>query len=283
MTAPSDAAHAAAARAALARLLPAWTGIAEVEFLPGGYSNDNFRFSYDGTAYVLRIPLREQPFVDRGHEAAWYAGLPPSMGVQPVAFDAATGLMVTPWVEGELLVDVFRPQDEGQLPAYLHQLHSALPDTERVYALPELITRYLDGGTGALPATARAALSAAGEAATVTCHNDLNPWNIMVTGTGWVTLDWEFVGRNDPLFDLVNLHQGLELPPDNLAGLAREYLMLSNDASVDDPAATAARLQQAFVLYWLREYSWARYQLSVGNVRPEIEEQVRLAWTRLAG
>ena len=34
----------------------------------------------------------------------------------------------------------------------------------------------------------------------------------MVTPDGWKTLDWEFFGLNDPLFDLVALHQGLELP-----------------------------------------------------------------------
>ena len=41
---------------------------------------------------------------------------------------------------------------------------------------------------------------------------DLNPWNVIVTEARWETIDWEFVGNHDPLFDLITLHQGLNLP-----------------------------------------------------------------------
>ena len=78
--------------------------------------------------YVLRIPVRAQPYVNRAAESAWYRGLPESVGVRPIALDVATGLMVTAWVDGELLVDVFADRfAQGDLLAYLHTLHSALP------------------------------------------------------------------------------------------------------------------------------------------------------------
>ena len=275
--------HDAAVRAALADLLPDWTDVSNVAFLPGGYSNRNYRFRRQGRDYVLRVPLRAQPFVDRTHEALWYAGLPASVGVRPIALDEVSGLMVTPWLHGELLVDVFSPTDEARLPTYLQELHSALPGTERSYALAALVSSYLQEDATALPAPILAALAAADVRPSVTCHNDLNPWNIMVTDSGWVTLDWEFVGRNDPLFDLVNLHQGLELPTDNLEALAHDYLKLAHDKAANDVRAVSERVQRALLLFWLREFSWARYQLRQGNVRDEIEEQLRLAWTRLGG
>jgi thiamine kinase-like enzyme len=118
--------------------------------------------------------------------------------------------------------------------------------------------------TGALPS-----VSTSNEAAT--CHNDLNPWNILVTPEGWKTLDWEFVGRNDPLFDLVALHQGLQLDINTLPALATAFL----------PSCSAKRLTRAFAHFWLREWCWASYQLRQGNRREEIVEQEREAKQQL--
>ena len=70
---------------------------------------------------------------------------------------------------------------------------------------------------------------------------------MIVTEHGWVTLDWEFVGNNDPLFDLVALHQGLELPIESLTSLAHELT-----GELD-----SARLRSAFRAFWLREGGWA--------------------------
>ena len=36
--------------------------------------------------YVLRIPVRAQPYVNRAAESAWYRGLPESVGVRPIAW-----------------------------------------------------------------------------------------------------------------------------------------------------------------------------------------------------
>ena len=84
-------------------------------------------------------------------------------------------------------------------------------------------------------------------AQTVTCHNDLNPWNILVTADGWVTLDWEFVGQNDVLFDLVSLHQGLALNVESLPDLASNW---AQDLGTD---YSSEGLSRAFGQFWLRE------------------------------
>ena len=56
-----------------------------------------------------------------------------------------------------------------------------------------------------------------------TTHNDLNPWNILCATDGWRTLDWEWVGTNDPLFDLVTLGLGVQVDHPTLVEMARDY------------------------------------------------------------
>ena len=78
-------------------LVPSWRddALEDFDFLSGGYSNANVVFtrrSADrGAQYVLRIPQRSQPYVNRVAESAWYQRLPASVGIRPVALDIPTG------------------------------------------------------------------------------------------------------------------------------------------------------------------------------------------------
>ena len=245
---------------ALRKLVPEWDidTVEVITYLEGGYSNDNYRIRYRDHEYALRVPLRDQPLVDRHHERAWLDKLPNAIGVHPIAYDTEDGYMLSPWIEGDLLVDVWHQQSKPQeLCDYLLSLHNSLPDAQRTYDLSSY-------GVEPRPTSF-----------STTCHNDLNPWNIIVTPTAWVTLDWEFVGYNDPLFDLVGLHQGLELPESELADLGEYYL-----AQIQQPFSQD-RLYACIYNFWLREHSWAKYQLSVGNNRTEIEEQLQVAESHL--
>ena len=259
----------------LQRLVPDWQSdeVNQVEFLEGGYSNNNFRLTYQQNDYVLRLPQIAQPFVDRQHESAWYTRLgqlanPRQQFVLPLALDPTTGAMLSPWVEGSLLVDCFDRQNLArsmeELGSYLQHLHSNLPDAQRNYDVAALTDSYgaVSRSVPFQPAT------------TVTCHNDLNPWNIIVTAQGWVTLDWEFVGHNDPLFDLICLHQGLELSDESLADL----IGLVQPDWLDDPL----RIQGNLYNFWLREWSWADFQLQQGNQRAEIRNQAEVANRKLS-
>ncbi len=90
---------------------------------------------------------------------------------------------------------------------------------------------------------------------------------MIVSGDAWITLDWEFVGQNDPLFDLVALHHGLELPAAELTMFATLYLE-------QVPANLDERLHDVQVAYWVRELGWAHFQISQGNDRAEIYTQM---------
>jgi thiamine kinase-like enzyme len=249
-------------------LRPDWRPdeIEVVSYLEGGYSNRNYRIRYAGCDYVVRIPEATQPFVDRAHESNWFKKLPASVGPVPLAHDAQTGAMLSEWVTGILLVDHWQDHDSESLVHYLHTLHRSLPDAGRVYPLNSLVRQYGVHEFNVRP-------SAVGG----TCHNDLNPWNILVTETGWVTLDWEFVGHHDPLFDLVGLHQGLALPMHELSSLADLYQDLTGTS---DPTV-GTRMQACLFNFWLREYGWAQHQLALGNDRQEVAEQRETALEHL--
>ena len=262
------------------KLMPTWRDdrLDEFEYLSGGYSNFNVVFrrrhktpdasGEHDSRYVLRLPKREQPYVDRQAEAAWYGRLPNAIGPIPLALDVHSGQMITPWITGDLLVDVFPGSCcEADLVAYLQAMHAQLPDVAKHYHVPTLVPEFIgldwpaDLDRSKFMTGVQSSASSSDVA--VTCHNDLNPWNILVTPEGWQTLDWEFVGRNDPLFDLVALHQGLQLNISTLPALATAFL----------PSCSSQRLTRAFAHFWLREWCWASYQLRRGNRRKEIVEQ----------
>jgi aminoglycoside phosphotransferase (APT) family kinase protein len=267
---------------AIAQLLvPDWTDdelFSDWTYLEGGYSNDNYAFLQNAERFVLRIP-RGHPTPAAWHkELDWYKRLSTETGLKPIAFSADTGQMITPWVSGTLLVDSWKkdqlhpqPSDSvlSRLSLYLKTLHSQLPSTDNRYS----------------------SSMAVGNGSHVTCHNDLNPWNIIVTGEDrWVTLDWEWVGLNDPIFDIISLHQGLGLNG-GLLQLCQDYFgpsasigsnIDSNTGVNTDPNDLSSRLTIGLQAYWRRELTWAENQIASGNDRHEILAQRETATHKLS-
>ena len=256
---------------AIRQLMPTWqaTDITSIEYLSGGYSNTNYAFNHASCRYVLRIPQVHQPYVDRVQEAVIYEQLPAGIGIRAIAASVETGAMITPWVEGPLLADVGDKFSLATLAKYLQRLHTALPINNRHYDLERIDTEFW------LPETPPFTAPETTHGNMITCHNDLNPWNIIVTEQGWVTLDWEFVGLNDPLFDVVTLHQGLELNTATLNELVALYF------GTEDPSHSL-RTSNALRSFWIRELGWAQFQLQAGNTREEIVVQKDKARSVLA-
>ena len=249
-------------------LKPDWSKnrIGDFEYIDTGFSNRNFLFKYDNEQFIFRMPEIPQPFVDYKHEQLWFGRLSAKKFVRPVAFNPDNGHMITKKIEGSLLADVFTDSsDRSLLIAYVAQLHEALPSCDRNYPLKELLEIYGTVESKYLKKSNEQSLNYR------SCHNDLNPWNVIVTQSSWETIDWEFVGNHDPLFDLVTLHQGLSLPAEELFELCPDL----------DPKSTRARIKANIKNYWLRESGWAKYQILHGNDRDEIRAQLRTAETKL--
>jgi len=256
-------------------LVPSWRpeDIGSFRYLDGGYSNRNYRFTHQGSVYVLRAPHRERPFVDRHleHELLLARQVPATPDI--VAFDPFSGRMISRWVQGHLLADL--SPDPDQVVSYLRRLHADLPETRRTFDPVAQAGLYLQSVAVPDWILRLAHRVVWPQAATVSCHNDLNPWNVIQEPDGrWVTLDWEWFGRNDPLFDLVTLHQSLTFDDILLVELAEALLQ---------SAVSEARTQACLTAFWLREYAWAAAEIAAGDTRPEILEQRSRGEERLHG
>jgi thiamine kinase-like enzyme len=271
---------------ALRALVPDWNleGVGPADYLSGGYSNRNYRIEYQDQAYVLRLPERQRPFVDRTREEAFYRQPNQVRIPELVAFDATTGAMLTRFEAGKLLSDSV--QTPEALIAYLSDLHASLPPSGRDYDPLALTREFL--AVGRVPDWVRKLADALvwRPATLVPCHNDLNPWNVIRPPTGaWVTLDWEWFGDNDPLFDLVTLHQGLELADDVLHEMALLWTAAggSNKAAAETVADELgdSRIHHCLIVFWLREYAWAHAEAYHGNPREEVAEQIETGAKKL--
>jgi aminoglycoside phosphotransferase (APT) family kinase protein len=259
-------------------LRPAWfaADLAGFEFLPGGYSNQNYRFRHHGQCYVLRVPQRSRPFVDRELECRFYRSPGRVLVPEIEAFDPVSGVMISHWLDGPLLADI--NVDPSALVPFVESLHAGLPTCPRRYDPVALARQQLSVGNPQASVVELASRLVWNPEHTTACHNDLNPWNIIRSdGDRWVTLDWEWFGENDPVFDLVTLHQGLSLDDAILVELAGELLGNSQ------PQSTRRRVRDAVAAFWLREYAWANAEIANGNDRDEIREQIRLSSEKLGG
>ncbi len=241
--------------------MPDWRPdrIDAVTYLPGGYANDNYRFAYEGAAYAIRIARR--PGADRQAEARF---LQLASAPHVVAFDAGRGHLLTRWIQGTLLADMSVPP--ATTAGYLRALHAEIPAGVRRYDPLEAIRRDLDAADAVAPLAVLALERLDWTPAELRgCHNDLNPWNVLHTDGGWRTLDWEFAGDNDPLFDVVCLGHGLGYDDAALAGLAAAYC--------EPEGVPPARLLDMRIVFELREHAWAAGQIALGNDRVEVRAQ----------
>lgn len=266
---PTEAALVARAAAVARRLVPAWRerGFEAIEYLPGGYSNRNYRLVVDGAPYALRV-MRQPP---RPGERAYLAS---AAAPDVVAHDAARGHLVTHWIAGPLLTHA--PASPAQAGAYLAALHRQVPVGVRAYDLAgEMRALFAAADLPDSAVVARWKRLQWTPARVVGCHNDLNPWNI-VRGEGqWRTLDWEMAGDNDPLFDLAGLALGLGWDLDATAACHAAYQAASGHAAAEDARGARQPLRDAMTAYRIREYAWAVAQLARGNRRPEIHDQAQ--------
>lgn len=239
--------------------------------LPGGYAHANYRIRIDEQRFALRTPAIHPQSAELVFEAQWLRNLPADIGVRTVAYDVATGALLTAWIEAPLLAET--QPSPAELVSYLVGLHSRLPNTARRYDLTARVDRWLadlpwKGVQGQAVVRARTRQSRR-DIPEQTTHNDLNPWNILCTADGWRTLDWEWVGTNDPLFDLVTLGLGVRVDYPTLVEMARDFGERAHLAT----STLAERLDFAICGFWLREYAWAEHEISVGATRPEVLAQ----------
>ena len=237
-------------------LLPHAQQIEVIEYLEGGWSNQNYHIRVDGVEAVMRLKNPHSVAPDRE-----YLYLENPLAPKVLAYDRSCGDMVTRFVEGELLVN--SPITPETAATYMLELHSEIPSGLRSYRVEPVINGYLEGLrlTDSLESIYR---SLKWEPQRVCgCHNELNDWNVIKTTNGFCTLDWESAGDNDPVFDVVGLCYGLEFDDTAFEKCITGY----------DPDFDAEHVRRTRILYQIREHAWALDRLRHGSDHAGIVKQ----------
>ena len=241
-------------------LLPEGSHVNKIEYLPGGYSNRNYRIECGSDAYVLRVCRRVPENVDAEIN---YLSLDPAP--QLVGYQKATGNMVTRLVNGPLLVD--HPFSPEECSLYLKLLHQRVPLGIRSHDPVRVTLNHFDRAQVNSELQRFVANTSWKPRNVGGCHNDLNAWNIIREPNGnTTTLDWEFAGDNEPLFDVVNLCYGLRYPDESYEECSRLYSLANHDSKY---------LLLTRLVFLVREHAWALAQIATGNDRSEIRNQAR--------
>ena len=241
------------------RLVPTAKEVAIVEFLPGGWTNLNYRVLVDNQPMVLRYShaSHQDPSSERK-----YFQTPSSPRL--VQYDDTTRHTLTEWLEGQILE--FEQVTPKQAARYLLDLHATIPTKVRKYDPIQTVLELLNHAN-ASPEFSERLLDLHWEPVHIVgCHNDLNPYNMLRTSNGVIrTLDWETAGDNDPAFDIVGLAYGKDYSDAELEDLTKLYFC--SDKLLEFVYLTKQ-------VYVAREHAWALDQINRGNGTPDIEKQV---------
>lgn len=179
--------------------------------LMGGMSNQMYVIAVGEALYTFRIPGKQADvFVDRSEEIANIGiveGL--ELNNETFYFDTETGYKIAKYVKGTPIGEL--ENQEGQLGAIatlLKRLHQSGLQAHGDYNPYGRLAKYeqLVGSKTPLYERLKAEFlgyrSLLDQQEQVICHNDSQLSN-MVVGTDQVyLLDWEFAGKNDPLYDV---------------------------------------------------------------------------------
>ena len=239
-------------------MVPNAAQIEIVKYLPSGWSNENFKIKVDGQICALRLTADDSKDIET--EVRYLKG---SYAPDVLAYDKARKYLITHWMDGWVPQDT--PLDPRDAALYLQSLHAQVPMGIRTYdARVKTMTMYRSGKATAEDVAMFLEINWKPRAA-IACHNDLNPWNLLVTREGIKTLDWEMAGDNDPLYDLCGLTYGQRYSDEQTEECANVYLGQQVDVSY---------LIDTRISYLCRENAWAMSQVQIGNTRDEVTNQI---------
>ena len=254
--------------------LPCWDSSVELEELPGGITNRNYKVVSAAGNRMARVCEDHRVLgIDRRNEVACQ-GAAAALGIAPEIVYHEEGILVSEFIEAQTLADsdVREAAALRRLAQVLRHLHGSRDSLsgEMLYFCPFQTVRTYVGNArelGAhLPETIDSVLEdmiwlseEISPFRPALCHNDVLAANILDDGDRLWLVDWEYGGMGNPLFDLAGVcgNCGLERE--------EEVLLLSAYFGREDAAvAREVRILKAVSL--LRETLWAVIQTIASDI-----------------
>ena len=254
--------------------LPCWDSSVELEELPGGITNRNYKVVSAAGNRMARVCEDHRVLgIDRRNEVACQ-GAAAALGIAPEIVYHEEGILVSAFIAAHTLADsdVREAATLRRLAQVLRHLHGARDSLsgEMLYFCPFQTVRTYVGNArelGAhLPETIDSVLEdmiwlseEISPFRPALCHNDVLAANILDDGDRLWLVDWEYGGMGNPLFDLAGVcgNCGLERE--------EEVLLLSAYFGREDAAvAREVRILKAVSL--LRETLWAVIQTIASDI-----------------
>lgn len=261
--------------------------------LEGGITNRNFRVTFAGTDYVLRLPGKRTDLlgIDRDAECiATKAAAELGFAPRVVTLLENPSCLLTMFVPGEHMdaTELRRPEAISEVAHDLRALHDSgteLPIGFNPYRLVEDYARTAHEHGADVPEEYDAALAAAKEIEEairgqpghepVPAHNDLLPANFLRDGGRMRLLDWEYAGMGDRWFDLGNFAANNELDDDQEMLLLEAYF-----GKAPDERARATLKLFRFVSDF-REGMWGTVQSVLSEVDFDFRDWARRHFERV--
>ncbi|HYM53970.1 MAG TPA: phosphotransferase [Solirubrobacteraceae bacterium] len=256
--------------------------------LEGGITNRNFKATFGGKDYVIRLHGRDTALLGIDREAELLASEAAArLGIAPAVAAALEGCLVTRFV-------ACRPVASGEIAERVEELARALrafhdsavglPASFRVPALLEEYAGIARERGATLPSAYAGTVAVAGRIAAALapgpprpCHNDLLPGNVIAAEEDGrlMIVDWEYAGMGDPRFDLGNMsvNNGFEEADDD------RLLAAYHGEPPTDGRRAALKLMR--VLSDAREAAWAVVQGVVSELDFDFEGYGRDHFERL--
>lgn len=254
--------------------LPCWDSSVELEALPGGITNRNYKVVSAAGNCMARV-CEDHRFlgIDRRNERVCQVAAA-TLGVAPAIVYHEEGILVSEFIEARTLEDpdVREGAMLRRLAQVLRCLHGARENLtgEMLYFCPFQTIRTYVGNARGLGALLPESIDSMLEDMTwlarelspfrpSLCHNDVLAANILDDGDSLWLVDWEYGGMGNPLFDLAGVCGN--------CGLQREEeaLLLTGYFGRED-AAVAREVHILKAVSLLREALWAVIQAVASDI-----------------
>ncbi len=270
--------------------VPRWAGRSiEIDRIPAGLTNANYRVAIDGVPYFVRIPGpgTELLAIDRANELHnTRAAAEARVGPGVIHHDAASGAIVLDWLTATTMSNASFGATgmPGRIATTLRRLHAGprFRDDFDMFQLAERYLRVADERGIRIPDAYRDHLAAIPriEAAiaahplpTVPCHNDLLAENYLDDGARLWIVDYEYSGNNDPTFELGNTAQELAFDEPRQVELCAAYFGEATPALL-------ARMRLQMIMSDVGWTLWAAIQAAISPIDYDFWGWATDRWTR---